>query len=127
MKVKSESEVAQSCPTLRDPMDCSLPGPAIHGIFQESTGVGRHCRMTNIYLKNTKVGKGSKVTFCVRKNLQSNLTLNAHIQGIFSLDSSINQINLLLICIDEDPTFCLGVCLEQNMVYQPDLTLCLFL
>ena len=35
MKVKSESEVAQSCPTLSNPMDCSLPGSSIHGIFQE--------------------------------------------------------------------------------------------
>ena len=34
MKVKSESEVAQTCPTLSDPMDCSLPGSSIHGIFQ---------------------------------------------------------------------------------------------
>ena len=34
MKVKSESEVAQSCPTLSDPMDCSLPGFSVHGIFQ---------------------------------------------------------------------------------------------
>ena len=34
MKVKSESEVAQLCPTLSDPMDCSLPGFSIHGIFQ---------------------------------------------------------------------------------------------
>ena len=34
MKVKSESEVAQSCPNLRDPMDCSLPGASVHGIFQ---------------------------------------------------------------------------------------------
>ena len=34
MKVKSESESAQSCPTLSDPMDCSLPGSSIHGIFQ---------------------------------------------------------------------------------------------
>ena len=32
-KVKSESEVAQSCPTLSDPMDCSLPGSSVHGIF----------------------------------------------------------------------------------------------
>ena len=31
---ESESEVAQSCLTLRDPMDCSLPGSSIHGIFQ---------------------------------------------------------------------------------------------
>ena len=34
MKVKSESQVAQSCPTLRDPMDHSLPGSSAHGIFQ---------------------------------------------------------------------------------------------
>ena len=34
MKVKSESEVAQSCPTLSDPMDCSLPGSSVYGIFQ---------------------------------------------------------------------------------------------
>ena len=34
MKEKRESEVAQSCPTLSDPMDCSLPGSSVHGIFQ---------------------------------------------------------------------------------------------
>ena len=34
MKVKSESEVAQSCPTLSDPMDCSLPGSSVNGVFQ---------------------------------------------------------------------------------------------
>src|SRR5574337_1323301 len=43
-KVKSESEVTQLCPTLHDPMDCSLPGSSIHGIFPgKSTGVGCHC------------------------------------------------------------------------------------
>ena len=34
MKVKSESEVTELCPTLRDPMDRSLPGSSVHGIFQ---------------------------------------------------------------------------------------------
>ena len=34
MKGKSESEVAQSCPTIHDPMVCSLPGSSVHGIFQ---------------------------------------------------------------------------------------------
>ena len=34
MKVKSESEVTQSCPTLSDPTDCSPPGSSVHGIFQ---------------------------------------------------------------------------------------------
>ena len=33
-KVKSESEVTQSCPTFCDPMDCSPPGSSVHGIFQ---------------------------------------------------------------------------------------------
>ena len=34
MKVKSENEVVQSCPTLSDPMGCSLPGSSVHEIFQ---------------------------------------------------------------------------------------------
>ena len=34
MKMKSENEVTQSCPTLSDPVDCSLPGASVHGIFQ---------------------------------------------------------------------------------------------
>ena len=34
MKVKSESEVTQSCPTLSNPMDCSLPDSSVHEIFQ---------------------------------------------------------------------------------------------
>ena len=40
MKVKSESEVAQLCLTLRDPMDCSLPGSSVHGISQARGGSG---------------------------------------------------------------------------------------
>ena len=51
MKVKSESEVAQSCPTLHDPMDCSLPGSSAHGIFPgKSTGVGCHCLLHHILI-----------------------------------------------------------------------------
>ena len=40
MTVKSESEVAHSCPTLSDPMDCSLPGSSFHGIFQARVLLG---------------------------------------------------------------------------------------
>ena len=50
MKVKSESEVTQSCLTLRDPMDCSLPGSSVHGIFQ------------------ARVLEWGAITFSVRKN-----------------------------------------------------------
>ena len=58
MKVKSESEVAQSCPTLSDPMGCSLPGSSVHGIFQArvlewgaiafSRGFFNICRSINV-------------------------------------------------------------------------------
>ena len=48
MKVKSEREVAQSYPTLRNPMDCSLPGSSVHGIFQarilEWVAISYFCR-----------------------------------------------------------------------------------
>ena len=37
MKVKSESEVAQSCPTLSDPMDCTLPGSSVHGFSRQES------------------------------------------------------------------------------------------
>ena len=50
MKVKSESEVTHLCLTLRDPMDCSLPGSCVHGIFQAR--VGCHCLLQfTIWLK----------------------------------------------------------------------------
>ena len=66
MKVKSESEVTQSCLTLSDPMDCSLPGSSIHGIGlqptrllhpwdfpSKSTGVGCHCLLRMSPLKTS--------------------------------------------------------------------------
>ena len=54
MKVKSEREVAQSCPTLRHPMDCSLPGSSVYGIFQaKSTGVGCHRLLRKIMVRDS--------------------------------------------------------------------------
>ena len=49
MKVKSESEVTQSCPTLRDPMDCSLPGSSTHGIFQAKVLEWGAITFSNVY------------------------------------------------------------------------------
>ena len=50
MKVKSESEVAQSCLTLSDPMDCSLPGSSVHWVFQARVleWVAMPCSMTMV-------------------------------------------------------------------------------
>ena len=56
MKVKSEREVAQSCPTLSDPMDCSPPGSSVHGIFQagvlEWGAIALAGKMKNQYVQN---------------------------------------------------------------------------
>ena len=64
MKVKSESEVAQSCLTLSDPMDCSPPGSSIHGIFQARVlewgaiafSKGLHYNVANAESKNLSFG-----------------------------------------------------------------------
>ena len=53
--VKSKSEVAQSCLTLSDPMDCSLPGSSVHGIFQARNG---KCFKWIIHLVLTGINKG---------------------------------------------------------------------
>ena len=59
---KGESEVAQSCPTLCDPMECSLPGSFVHGIFQgKSTGVGCHFLLQGIFLTQ---GSNSGLPHC---------------------------------------------------------------
>ena len=54
MKVKSESDVAQSFPTLTDPMVCSLPGSSVCGIFH--AGVGCHCLLRQVKEESVKVG-----------------------------------------------------------------------
>ena len=58
MKVKSESEVTQSCPTLCDPKDCSLPGSSVHGIFQarilEWVAIAFSDDITSLFLLNTE-------------------------------------------------------------------------
>ena len=64
MKVKSESEIAQSCPTLSDPMDCSLTGTSIHGIFQARVlewGAIAFSDLEHCYLLNTTVSREGNV------------------------------------------------------------------
>ena len=57
MKVKSESEAAQSCLTLSDPMDCSPPGSSVHGIFQ-----ARVLEWSAIAFSMLRPEKGTKLT-----------------------------------------------------------------
>ena len=57
IKVKSENEVAQSYPTLRDPRDCSLPGSSIHGIFQARVLEWGAIAFSNIKMSYGKIDK----------------------------------------------------------------------
>ena len=70
VKVKSESEVAQSRPTRSDPMDCSLPGSSIHGIFLgKSTAVACHCFLRNTQYLFTNQRTVWKLTIMINFNL----------------------------------------------------------
>ena len=70
MKVKSEREVAQSCPTLSDPMDCSPPGSSIHGSFQArvlewgATAFCRHLEQTSFKITGTECSRGEMEKPC---------------------------------------------------------------
>ena len=68
IKVKSESEVAQSCLTLSDPMDCRLPGSSVHGIFPgKRTGVECHCLLHaygHVYLTHLPTLKTELLFYC---------------------------------------------------------------
>jgi len=54
MKVKSESEVAQSCLTLSGPIDCSLPGSSVHGILQARVLEWGATAFSKVYVTDTK-------------------------------------------------------------------------
>ena len=87
--VKSESEVAQSCPVLSDPMDCSPPGSSAHGIFQARTlewvplpspwKIHKRQELKNAFLNNQSVKE--EVTGQVRKYLVRNQNQKAADQG----------------------------------------------
>ena len=69
MKVKSESEVTQSCPTLRDPTDCSLPGSSVDGTFQARVLEWVAIALSDIIY--ISIYKRFSITFdkCLRKNI----------------------------------------------------------
>ena len=73
MKVESESEVAQSCPTLRDPIDCNLPGSSAHGIFQArvlqwgATPLAHHTIIIfGVYMIKTRSTVSAALMFVIR-------------------------------------------------------------
>ena len=73
MKVKSESEVTQSCPTLRDPMDCSLSASSVHGIFQ-----ARVLEWGAIAFSERPKHKSKTIKLFMRKNIYEKLHNTVH-------------------------------------------------
>ena len=75
MKVKSESEVAQLCPTLSDPMDYSPPGSSVHGIFQARVLEWGAIAFSIVIITRLKLKKAGKTTKQFRYDLNQFLTI----------------------------------------------------
>ena len=71
-KVKSEREVAQSCLTLSDPMDCSLPGSSVHGIFQARVLEWGAIAFSNLSYRNIHIHALRYLCLSVHCNLVHN-------------------------------------------------------
>ena len=98
MKVESESEVAQSCPTLSDPMDFSLPGSSIHGIFQAGVLEWGAIAFSNLCSTDEKV----KTSFWSRSQLGGPKSLVQNklciIMDPFSSDTGLSSTLVQLYC-----------------------------
>ena len=88
-KVKSESEVAQSCPTLSDPMDYSLPGSSIHGIFQARVLEWGAIAFSDKDLRHIKLGLTPMTSFYLN---------HLHKDSIYKCCHSLNNRGLELQC-----------------------------
>ena len=85
MKVKRESEVTQSCPTLSDPMDCSPPGSSVPGIFQARVLEWGAIAFSNSYFDGTvKQQKPVLVEYIIVILFQINLFLDAFVEKYLS-------------------------------------------
>ena len=91
-KVKSESEVAQSCPTLRDPMDCSLPGSSVLGIFQARVLEWVAIAFSEKYLTIPQILSALDLSVCLPTSARATSSFPLHSLLIHSnhLNSEIN-------------------------------------
>ena len=82
MKVKSESEVAQSYLTLSDPMDCSLPGSSVHGIFQARELEWGAIVFSMAVTRNGQMNVGLSILWNIIQLLKNELNPNLLMSGI---------------------------------------------
>ena len=103
MKVKSESEVAQLCPTLSDPMDCSLPGSSAHGIFQARVLEWGAIAFSKLLLATQKRKCVTKICECyVPKAFVTSANITAHSPWRKSITLSIVLVKQVKIFLTGD-------------------------
>ena len=73
MKVKSESEAAQLCPTLSNPMDCSLPGSSVHGNFQARVLEWGAIAFSSVYVYAPYIGLTKKFVWVSLQDVMEKL------------------------------------------------------
>ena len=94
MKVKSEREVPQSCPTLSNSMDCSLPGSSVHRIFQATL---RHQQFIKVkfFLRSCTLPRTTSPLFC-------HMCANSHILSLFTSPRLSADFRLFFCCYQDD-------------------------
>ena len=101
MKVKSESEVAQSCLTPSNPIDCSLPGSSVHGIFQARVlewGAIAFSGQVVIFKKEKKVKRKTIIPFSEERPTEGNNFIN-HFSTLKMYAQKSPKLSLLLLLL----------------------------
>ena len=101
MKVKSESEVAQSCLTPSNPIDCSLPGSSVHGIFQARVlewGAIAFSGQVVIFKKEKKVKRKTLIPFSEERPTEGNNFIN-HFSTLKMYAQKSPKLSLLLLLL----------------------------
>ena len=101
MKVKSESEVSQSCLTPSNPIDCSLPGSSIHGIFQARVlewGAIAFSGQVVIFKKEKKVKRKTIIPFSEKRPTEGNNFIN-HFSTLKMYAQKSPKLSLLLLLL----------------------------
>ena len=105
MKVKCESEVTRSCPNLHDPMDCSLPGSSIHGIFQARVLEWGAIAFSNYYWRTAKETPNKESIPCPQAPQNLNLDKPKFMQCKYSnsfnisIEWRLNRVDSILLFI----------------------------
>ena len=133
MKVKSEREVAQSCPTLSDPTDCSLPGSSVHGIFQarvlEWVAIAFSvCILTTFLISSASVGSKPFLSFIVPIFACNVPLVSNSIEEISSLPHSIVFLYFFALITEKgfliSPCYSLKLCIQMLISFLFSFAVC---